>query len=225
MLCGQAVVAIWNGITDVGRADFYDWHLREHMPERVGIPGFRRGRRYRALDETTQPEFFTLYEVDSFEVLQGQDYANRLNAPTPWTKRATSQFKDTFRGLARVLSSNGSGSGGALATIRFDVAEAQEQEAVDNLADLVRGLARLPLMTGAHLCRTDDDASGVKTAESTARTDIQAAPRWFVLLEACALESLSDPVQKVTSDSNVRSFAVGRYVHEFTRLKTDWWAG
>ena len=50
------------------------------MPERVGIPGFRRGRRYRACDDGTRPEFFTLYEAESFEVLQGQDYADRLNA-------------------------------------------------------------------------------------------------------------------------------------------------
>ena len=45
-LAGQAVVAIWNGIAPEGRTEFYEWHNREHMPERVGIPGFRRGRRY-----------------------------------------------------------------------------------------------------------------------------------------------------------------------------------
>jgi hypothetical protein len=38
MLCGQAVVAIWNGIGEEGRSEFYDWHLHEHMPERVGVP-------------------------------------------------------------------------------------------------------------------------------------------------------------------------------------------
>ena len=115
MLSGQGVVAIWNGIAEEGRSEFYDWHLHEHMPERVGIPGFRRGRRYRALDKNTHPEFFTLYEVDAFEVLQGQDYLSRLNAPTSWTKRATAHFKDTSRGLARVLASSGPGSGGVLA--------------------------------------------------------------------------------------------------------------
>jgi len=45
-LAGQGVVAIWNGIAPEGRAEFFEWHNREHMPERVGIPGFRRGRRY-----------------------------------------------------------------------------------------------------------------------------------------------------------------------------------
>src|ERR1700681_418763 len=97
LLCGQGVVAIWNGIAAEGRQDFYEWHVREHMPERNAIPGFRRGRRFRAIDDATQPEFFTLYEVDSFEVLRGEDYAARLNSPTAWTKRVTAHFHDTSR--------------------------------------------------------------------------------------------------------------------------------
>ena len=93
-LAGQAVVAIWNGIAPEGRTEFYEWHNREHMPERVGIPGFRRGRRYIAKYGT--PEFFTLYEADSAEVLVGQDYLNRLNNPTPWTQRVPPTFfRDT----------------------------------------------------------------------------------------------------------------------------------
>ena len=49
MLAGEAVIATWNGITPEGRDEFYAWHIQEHIPERVGIPGFRRGRRYLAV--------------------------------------------------------------------------------------------------------------------------------------------------------------------------------
>ena len=44
MLAGEAVIATWNGITPEGRDEFYAWHIQEHIPERVGFPGFRRGR-------------------------------------------------------------------------------------------------------------------------------------------------------------------------------------
>src|ERR1700745_2860715 len=71
-LAGQGVVGIWNGIAPEGRTEFFEWHNREHMPERVGIPGFRRGRRYIA--KYGEPEFFTLYETDSPEGLAGTDY-------------------------------------------------------------------------------------------------------------------------------------------------------
>ena len=68
-LAGEAVVSIWHGIAPEGRDAFYAWHVHEHMPERVGIPGFLRGRRYIA--ERGGPEFFTLYEASTVEVLGG----------------------------------------------------------------------------------------------------------------------------------------------------------
>ena len=73
------VVAICHALLPEARDNFYEWHNREHMPERVGIPGFRRGRRY--VGQRGTPEFFNLYEADRPEVLAGQDYLNRLNPP------------------------------------------------------------------------------------------------------------------------------------------------
>ncbi|WP_409189294.1 hypothetical protein [Bradyrhizobium sp. RDM4] len=151
MLAGEGAIAIWNGISDEGRADFYAWHLSEHMPERVGIPGFLRGRRYRAADEKTHPEFFTLYETQTFEVTQGVDYFNRLNAPTSWTKRATAHFKTTSRSLARVVASFGVGSGGMLLTLRFDVPDEEGER--ETLASIVMKIAALPEITGAHILK------------------------------------------------------------------------
>ena len=45
-LAGTGAVAIWHDIAPEGRAEFYAWHGRQHMPERAAIPGFIRGRRY-----------------------------------------------------------------------------------------------------------------------------------------------------------------------------------
>lgn len=225
MLAGQGVVAIWNGITEEGRADFYEWHVREHMPERVGIPGFLRGRRYRALDRATQPEFFTLYETETFETLLGQDYLGRLNAPTAWTKSATAHFRDTSRGLARVLASHGDGPGGVLATVRFRVPEGAGADETSAFADRLSRLARLPKVTGVHLCRADDDASGVRTTESRDRTDIQAPPNWIVMIESCLVEGLDGPIAAVVGDATVTDAVIGRYGHEYTRPKNPWTAG
>src|SRR2546423_8284721 len=131
-LAGQAVVAIWNGIAPEGRTEFYEWHNREHMPERVGIPGFRRGRRYIA--KYGAPEFFTLYEADSAEVLVGQDYLNRLNNPTPWTQRVPPTFfRDTARGICRVKFSQGLGQGGCMLTLRFGAEAGREAELEERL--------------------------------------------------------------------------------------------
>jgi hypothetical protein len=224
MLAGEGAIAIWNGISDAGRAEFYKWHLHEHMPERVGIPGFLRGRRYRAADTVTKPEFFTLYETQTFEVTLGSDYLNRLNAPTAWTRSATSHFQTTSRALTRVVATFGVGCGGVLLTLRFDLAEDKDGE-VDKLRHGLMDLANQAEITGAHLLRADDEASSMRSKESEGRSDIELPPRWAILVEACSLGALELAIESLSESAVLRGAAVGKYIHEYTRLKTAWATG
>jgi hypothetical protein len=185
-LAGSGAICIWNDITDEGRDEFYAWHLTEHMPERVAVPGFRRGRRYIALDTASRPEFFTLYETADTSVLTSPAYLARLNAPTPWTKKATQGFRRTSRALTQVQTSLGPGSGGILGTLRFAVTGGREALATDLVATrALPAAAALPQISGAHLCVTNREASAEKTAESRGRPDILSAPDWVVLVEGC----------------------------------------
>jgi hypothetical protein len=218
MLAGEAVVAIWNGIAPAGRAEFYAWHMHEHMPERVGIPGFRRGRRYVAVETGTHPEFFTLYEADTMQVLQGTDYLARLNAPTAWTRVATAAFQDTSRALARVLESRGPGMGGVILTVRFDA----DAAATAALSALIRETATMPRVTGAHLCAGDAAASGASTTESQGRTDIKPPPNWFAMVEATDAAALAEVLPgDALHEAGVRGdISRGIYRLEYTRTKT-----
>jgi hypothetical protein len=221
-LAGEGAICIWNDITDEGRAEFYAWHLTEHMPERVGIPGFLRGRRYIAVDGDTSPEFFTLYETISYETIPGTDYQTRLNNPTPWTQSATKGFRNTSRALTRVRGSYGPGSGGILATIRFD-ALARPQGDLDTLrCSVLPSLANLPRITGVHLCQTDAATSAIETAESRGRTDISAPANGVVLIEGCDPEGVRDAVARLGREPLMAGFGastVGLYRVEYTRLK------
>jgi hypothetical protein len=215
MLAGEAVVAIWNGIAPEARDQFYDWHINEHMPERVGIPGFRRGRRYIATDSTTHPEFFTLYELDTMEVAKGSDYANRLNDPTPGTVASTSQFRDTSRALSRVLLSEGPGAGGAILTIRLDFPDS----ALSDVRAAVSACRGLPRITGAHLCQGDAAASAVRTTETKGRTDIQQPPSRFIMVEATDTAALAG-ILPASSLPAASAIVRGIYRLEYTRTKT-----
>jgi hypothetical protein len=121
------VVAIWHDLLPEAKDDFYEWHNREHMPERVGIPGFRRGRRYIAVSGT--PEFFNLYEADNPAVLGGQDYLDRLNAPTEWTKRVVPSFRNVGRSICRVAFTS-AWAAAAFHTMRFDIDAARRAAAI-----------------------------------------------------------------------------------------------
>lgn len=183
---GGAVIAIWNDVVAEGLDAFHAWHTGEHLAERVAIPGFLRGRRYRAADAATAPGFFTLYDVASMAVLTGEAYTARLNNPTPATVANIPNFRNTIRSLADVVARRSLGAGGVMLTLRLDAPAA----AGPGLARLVEAAMALPRTVAAALCRTDDAASGIVTREKEGRTALSAPPPWFVLVEATDVEAL-----------------------------------
>ncbi len=198
-LAGEGVVAIWNGIRPEARADFYEWHNREHMPERVAVPGFCRGRRYRALEG--RPEYFTLYETRNPEVLSSAGYLARLNAPTPWTRRVTPSFTDTSRSLCRVVLSLGPGEGGLIMTWRYDVAAGQEAAHEEKLKGILGQIVQRNGIVGAHLGIADRAASGIETEEKRVGPQ-RLVPGWVVLVEGGAERaSLEDACNELLSNS------------------------
>lgn len=226
-LAGMGVVAIWHDLLPDAKDEFYEWHNREHMPERVGIPGFRRGRRYVAL--SGGPEFFNLYEADSAETLGGQDYLNRLNVPTPWTQRVVPSFRNLARSICRVAFTGGPGSGGVMLTLRFDITDAQR---ADTLAALTQRI--LPPLTyragvsGVHLCLADEAISRVETAEKKALADATRIPSWVIMIEGISVagvRSAGEPLMSEIAKHQAIAVDMAIYRHEYTRLKTPWSAG
>ncbi len=230
-LAGEGAVAIWHDIAPEGRDEFYAWHGREHMPERVGIPGFLRGRRYVALD--AELEFFNLYEALSVETLKSQDYTARVNAPTPWTLSAVRHFRSVARSICRVALSSGPAQGGLIATLRYDVPEGRDGEHREALTRrFVPDLLDRPGVAGVHWLVADAEASGVATAEQEARGVANAVPRRVLLLEgwgdeadfaALAKEALSPAALDAIGGEGPSS--LGLYRHQITRTKTAWSAG
>lgn len=181
-LSGTGVIAIWHDVQADFRRDFLEWHNREHMPERLAIPGFRRGRRYRAIDGG--PEYFNLYETDDPAVLSSPAYLARLNAPTPWTQRVLPGFRNVARSLCRVVFTAGVGQGGVMLTLRFDPAGLDLDRLTGELAGRVLPeVTQAEGVTGAHLCRADEAASSRPTAEARMRGTPTRVPTWIVLIE------------------------------------------
>ena len=58
-MLGNAAVAMWWDIAPEVRAEWEDWHTREHMPERLAIPGFLRGTRWIADSGRMGPSGYT----------------------------------------------------------------------------------------------------------------------------------------------------------------------
>ena len=189
---GGGAITIWQDVRPEAREDFFAWHNGEHIPERVGIPGFLRARRYGAL--AGAPEFFTLYETAGPEVHSSAAYLERLNHPSERTRRVAPMMINNVRSLCRVEWSRGHVAGGLMATLRFDAQDAHALLALLH-ERLPKVLAR-PGIVAAHLCLADKSASSVKTEEKKARPTAALVPGWVVLVEGGAsrehLESATD---------------------------------
>ena len=98
-LLGKAAVAMWWDMAAVHRAEFEDWHSHEHFPERLRIPGFRRGSRWASA--TGGDGFFTLYELQSYDTLTSPAYFARLNDPTPWSLKMMRVPSTAIPGIER----------------------------------------------------------------------------------------------------------------------------
>lgn len=221
---GSGAIIIWNDVTAEGRAEFYEWHNRQHIPERVAIAGFSSGSRYRAAKASSRPEFLTVYALAAPHVATSAEYLARLNSPTPETKRSTAHFRNTSRALTEIVQAAGHGRGGVVGVLRFEASEAGRAAfaRLKAASSLAEQLASRPRISRVAVCATDDGASGAKTAESRGRTDILAAPCGAFLVEGCdepAVEAALALASNAAGGEAGAGLASGVYLLEFALIR------
>ena len=168
-LLGKGAMVTWHDAEATGERDFNEWHSKEHLAERVGVPGFLRGYRFATL--AGSPKYFILYEVEDFATLTSEPYLDRLNHPTPWTRRSMATFRNNNRTLCRVLASFGQGGiPGFVGTLQLGPAEGRAEHLRRHLiGDLLPGLITRHGLLAAHLLEGDEAASGAATEEKRLR--------------------------------------------------------
>jgi len=157
---------MWWDVAPEVRAEWEHWHSTEHMPERLAIPGFLRGTRWVA--RSGEPSYFVLYEVAELATITTGAYLERLNNPTPWSRKMMPHHRNMVRSLCAVRAGWGGGVPQVLATIRF------APTAV--LPKLPRGQG----LTGAHLLESQP-MPAVQTAEQKIRGG-DASADWVMLV-------------------------------------------
>jgi hypothetical protein len=223
-LLGKAAVAMWWNVRPEQRSEFGDWHSHEHFPERMSIPGFRRGSRWTS---TLEGEgFFVLYELDQYETLTSKGYLDRLNAPTAWSTRMMPHHLGMVRSQCRVAASFGGGAARSLATIRLSPDPGRETDLKAAVVGMLRELAPKPGLAGAHLLLTDTPETSSPTTEQQIR-GADGAADWIVLLSGYD----PDVVERVLADQLSSSAlhlagarensTIGRYALELTMTPLD----
>jgi len=113
------ILAIWNDCRAGREAEFEAWFQGEHLMERLAVPGFLFGRRHQAISGSAG--YFNFYLVESPDVLTSKPYLERLDNPTPMTKRIMSEvFLNMNRTVCRRTVRRGGFRGAYVVTMRFN---------------------------------------------------------------------------------------------------------
>jgi hypothetical protein len=179
-LLGDAAIAMWADFVPEIVSELGDWHTHEHMPERLGIPGFLRGTRWAG--GGAGASHFIMYELESLAVFSSPAYLERLNQPTPWSRKLTPHHRNMVRTPCQVVGSAGAGVGVALLTVRFSPRPGEADRLRVRLVDTVLPeLARRPGLAAAHLLVAQPQVMPPKTEEQRMRGG-DAMADWVLLV-------------------------------------------
>jgi hypothetical protein len=153
-LPGQAFLALWNDCAP-GREDYDTWHTREHVPERLKIPGILAARRY-AEGSGPLPSYFTLYALTDISILTSQPYLALLQNPTSWSRSMRPDLRHFLRLGCRTIVSQATGLGGMAAVKIIKIQDLNA--ATERVLNLI--VSQSPIC-GAHLGLIDSTVPDV----------------------------------------------------------------
>ncbi|SMQ86195.1 hypothetical protein SAMN06295905_3498 [Devosia lucknowensis] len=216
---GDAAVAMWWNVDEAYRVEFHEWHSKEHLPERLSIPGFRRGTRWQ---DGTHGAFFVLYELSDYGVLTSADYLARLNDPTPWSTKMMPLHRGMVRSQCRILAASGEGVARILRTVRLSPRPGEADRLRRNLEELVASVPGQEGLTSAMLLHTE-----TPDAEPTAEQKIRGrdgAADWIVVIgghDRAALDRVAgESTEARLIEAGAQNIEFNRYdlVHGLTAL-------
>jgi hypothetical protein len=157
------ILAIWNDCRLGREAEFEAWFQGEHLLERLAVPGFLFGRRHAAISGSAG--YFNFYLVESPEVLTSKPYLERLDNPTPLTRKVMSEiFINVSRTVCHRTVRRGGFRGAYTVTARFE-----ETPDTHRLTTLANALVQDPAIASAEIWVATDPASQPVSMEEKLR--------------------------------------------------------
>jgi hypothetical protein len=180
------VLLVLNDIVEAREKEFNQWYQQQHIPERLGVPGFRTARRYRAVDG--QPAYMAVYECESIDVLTSKAYLERLANPTDWTRKIMPGFRNMLRSACRETWSIGAGVGGGAIVVQCKPRLGREDAARRFVKDrLAPGLMQSAFLVRMSLWEADAAFTGGPSPEMALRGGSDKSADWVLFLESYAL--------------------------------------
>ncbi|WP_233235367.1 DUF4286 family protein [Bordetella sp. LUAb4] len=122
-MIGTGALALWIDVDPALDKETDAWYIEEHMPERIDIGGYRRARRWQALEGT--PRYLTLFEADTPQALASAGYLRLVGKISDQSKRIRAGFSNVARNTFRVRATHGRGLGAVMMSLRLSLGKAR----------------------------------------------------------------------------------------------------
>lgn len=198
-MAGKGMLLTSMNIDAAYEAEFNRWYDREHLEERVAIPGFLEARRYVA--HQGNPKYLSLYSTEAFDVLDSPVYRTALANQTAWSKANIANFKDMIRGVSRITISRGTGRGAALGIIRLRPPTGRHDTLRTALRDQLDP-AKLDGIISMHLLENDPALSKPITDDPSAPNP--GAGDWFILIDATDVSTVPAAMARFTDNAAIK---------------------
>jgi hypothetical protein len=182
MATGQGLLVAWYDADPAFQPELDQWHAKEHMPERVNLPGFLTGQRYADWDK--EGSYCVLYRTVDVRTFVSERYLQVLNNPTEWTRRIMPGVRNLNRSLCSISREVGEGFGNILHTFQLSPppnAEAEFLKWIDEFA--IPAVFSDPHSVRLTLAASDKEISRTKTNEQALRSQPDAVSDWIMLIE------------------------------------------
>ena len=188
-LFGKGMLIVFSEVKARDERDFNEWYNREHIDERINLPGFHRARRYVAV--RASPKYLATYECDSVGDLATPGYLQLLANQTPWTQAVMTRFTQFRRLTLRTQVDLTHGVGGVVASVRFVPDPRKRKSLVAWLQETVlpRIITR-PGLLGAFAAETDLEVTNAPLQKKSMDHPKADEAEWVVMLEGADAASV-----------------------------------
>lgn len=190
-LFGNGMMITFTEVAAELEDDFNEWYNREHLDERIDLPGFRRARRYEAID--AEIKYMSTYECAEPTDIGSPTYLDVVADPSDWSKRIMPGFTKWHRMVGRIVADSARGMGAFLALARFHPDPERSEEAEAWLTGgVLEELAARPLLTGAAAMAVDLELDARMTRAFGQEQDPDQIPEWGILIEGTEAKTVRD---------------------------------
>lgn len=181
----QAELLVWTDVEAEHEADFNRWYDREHMDERVAIPGFLSARRFQRLGAGRK--YLALYRTESLAVFDSEPYRRAFDNQTQWSLRNFKRMQNTVRAVGTIALA-GAGTGGFVGLVAFS------PERLDAAQSLLKKAVTEDGLVAGHILTPDPRLS--KPLPGAAASALAGS---ILLLEGTTSGAVTNAVQQATA--------------------------